>query len=263
MPNATGGLIVVVPNKQVVATGFTGRRAIVADAKCNACHQELGPFIEEAFHGGQRNDGTTCAWCHTPNRTSSGWSADSTAFVHSIHAAGVLNPYNKDGKFYTWHALAADNGFWKIGYPGILNNCEGCHVAGMYDFSASASAAAAPNRLYRTVATGTFDAASTTAYTFSPWIVTGYNYGSGPSFSATTQAITAGAATTLVTSPTVTVCLACHVSPTAQSHFMAQNGVVYGPRGNGTAPNNGLVETCDLCHGPGKVAPIADAHAIK
>ena len=57
-PNKTGGLIVIAPNMQVVATGYTGRRAIVDDTKCNACHQELGAFTEEAFHGGQRNDGS-------------------------------------------------------------------------------------------------------------------------------------------------------------------------------------------------------------
>ncbi len=81
-----GGLIVIAPNAQKVATGFTGRRPIVEDARCNACHQELGTFTEDAFHAGQRNDGTTCSWCHTPNRASSGWSADSIYFVHAIHA---------------------------------------------------------------------------------------------------------------------------------------------------------------------------------
>ena len=86
MPNKTGGLIVIAPNAQKVATGFTGRRAIVEDARCNKCHQELGTFTEDAFHAGQRNDGTTCAWCHRPNQTSSGWSADSTSFIHAIHA---------------------------------------------------------------------------------------------------------------------------------------------------------------------------------
>jgi hypothetical protein len=59
MPNAYGGLIVIAKNVQKVATGYTGRRPIVEDARCNACHQELGTFTEDAFHAGQRNDGTT------------------------------------------------------------------------------------------------------------------------------------------------------------------------------------------------------------
>ncbi len=86
MPNRTGGLIVIAEDVQKAATGATARRAIVEDKRCNACHEELGAFTTESFHAGQRNDGTTCSWCHTPNRTSSGWSADSTSFVHAIHA---------------------------------------------------------------------------------------------------------------------------------------------------------------------------------
>jgi OmcA/MtrC family decaheme c-type cytochrome len=96
--NKQGGLVVIAPNVQQVATGYTGRRAIVEDTRCNACHQVLGTFTEDAFHAGQRNDGTTCAWCHRPNQTSSGWSADSTSFVHAIHASAKRTvPYN-------WHA---------------------------------------------------------------------------------------------------------------------------------------------------------------
>src|SRR5262249_38949774 len=67
--NKQGGLIVIAPNAAKVADGFTGRRPIVEDTRCNACHQELGTFTQDAFHAGQRNDGTTCSWCHTPNKT--------------------------------------------------------------------------------------------------------------------------------------------------------------------------------------------------
>jgi OmcA/MtrC family decaheme c-type cytochrome len=168
MPNKTGGLIVIAPDVQVVAKagcvltanntsctssgGYTGRRAVVEDARCNNCHQELGVFTAEAFHAGQRNDGTTCSWCHNPNRTSSGWSADAASFVHGIHAASV-----RADKF-TWHAASVADGFWSIGYPGVVNKCEACHLPGTYDFAASANANAVPNRPYRTVATGIFPA---------------------------------------------------------------------------------------------------------
>ena len=118
----TGGLVVIAPNVNKVGTGYTGRRAIVEDKRCNACHQELGTFTADAFHAGQRNDGTTCSWCHTPNRGSGGWSADSVAFVHGIHAAA------KRTNDYTWHAVdskGVDNpadfeDFSSIGYPGVL-----------------------------------------------------------------------------------------------------------------------------------------------
>jgi OmcA/MtrC family decaheme c-type cytochrome len=129
----TGGLVVIAPNVQKVGTGYTGRRAIVEDKRCNACHQELGTFTEDAFHAGQRNDGTTCSWCHNPNRTSSAWSADSTAFVHAIHGA------NKRTVPYTWHASTTTESFADVRYPGVLANCEQCHIPGSYDFANAAS----------------------------------------------------------------------------------------------------------------------------
>jgi len=147
-PKCNGGLIVVAPNAQKVADGFTGRRPIVEDARCNACHQELGAFTEDAFHAGQRNDGTTCSWCHTPNKTSSGWSADSTYFVHAIHAGA------KRQVPFTWHASSLTDSFADISYPGVLRDCQTCHVPGSYDFSADASATALPNKQYRTMAAG-------------------------------------------------------------------------------------------------------------
>ena len=41
--------------------------------------------------------------------------------------------------------------FADVKFPGVLKECEGCHVRGTYDFSAAASQSALPNRLYRTV----------------------------------------------------------------------------------------------------------------
>jgi OmcA/MtrC family decaheme c-type cytochrome len=298
--NKQGGLIVITPNAQKVATGYTGRRAIVEDARCNACHQELGTFTEDAFHAGQRNDGTTCSWCHRPNQTSSGWSADSTSFIHGIHAAA-----KRTNKF-TWHAASTTDGFWKIGYPGVLNQCETCHLPGTYDFSASASAAAADNRLFRTVATGKFTstvggtyttysgAACTTlgssaaqtavgAFALSPNImplanasgVTGNNFGVGFTFNAgaaasngckpdgTPYSIAAGG--TLAADPVSLV-----NSPTVNAclgcHDSADAQSHYTINGGavyqarGTAIT-GTNETCLICHGTGRVAAIAAMHA--
>ncbi len=248
--NKVGGLIVVSPNVQKVAAGYSGRRAIVEDARCNKCHQELGAFTADAFHGGQRNDGTTCSWCHTPNRTSSGWSADSTSFVHSIHAAA------KRTVNYNWHAISATEGFWQIGYPGVLAQCEACHLPGTYDFSAAGSAAAMPNRQYRTVASGTLASTGAT-FGYSPYITQDLNYGAGFSFSAATGVTTEAAGTTLVTSPTATACFACHDSVVARRHMeTAGTASIYAPRSSALA----IGEQCMLCHGPGRVADIKLMH---
>lgn len=253
--NKQGGLIVIAPNVQKVANGYTGRRAIVEDARCNACHQELGTFTTEAFHGGQRNDGTTCSWCHRPAQTSSGWSADSTSFIHAIHgSAKRAVPFN-------WHKTATLD-FANVTYPGVLNDCETCHVPGSYDFRNSASASAAgqgddntDKRLYRTVGQGTYSAA--TAISNSPYIQLGVNYGSGFSHNATTGATTPAAATTLVTSPTTTVCMACHDTNDALAHFRINGGSVYAPRSTALATQ----ETCFVCHGPGRIADIREQHS--
>ena len=185
-----------------MATGFTGRRPIVEDARCNACHQELGTFTEDAFHAGQRNDGTTCAWCHTPNRTSSGWAADSTAFVHAIHASA-----HREVPF-TWDATSTTDSFADVKYPGVLRDCQTCHLPGTYDFSASASASALPNKQFRTVATGAFNGtAGATITTYS------YNSTSGTCVAGTSSPQTALGAFELAPSPNWKVPLVTVVPP--------------------------------------------------
>ena len=256
MPNRTGGLIVIAPDAQKVATGYSARRPIVEDKRCNACHRELGAFTIEAFHAGQRNDGTTCSWCHNPNRTSSGWSADSISFVHAIHAA------DKRSVPFTWHAASTKESFADIGYPGILNRCETCHLPGTYDFSATASAAAVPNRLYRYVATGKLNgtvAGSLAAYSISPYVMADNvtDYGAGFSFNAATGVTVQAADTALVNSPIATACFSCHDSTQAMAHMRSNGGSIYAAR----AAALGTPEQCLVCHGPGKLADIKMVHA--
>ena len=51
--------------------------------KCQTCHVALG--ATPSFHAGQRNDGPTCVFCHTANRTSGGWQVNSKGFIHCRH----------------------------------------------------------------------------------------------------------------------------------------------------------------------------------
>jgi len=248
----TGGLIVIAEDVQKVATGYTARRTIVDDKRCNSCHEELGAFTIESFHAGQRNDGTTCSWCHTPNRTSSGWSADSTSFIHAIHAS------SKRETGFNWHAASADSTYANIEYPGVLSKCETCHVPGSYDFSASASAQQEPGRLFRTVATtSTGTATFTTSISNSPYVSVGTAYGPGFGFNAGTGATTAAAGTTLVSSPTTAVCFSCHDSNLAQAHMKANGGSIYEARSTAL----GKQEQCLICHASGKIADIKAVHA--
>ncbi|HEY2872837.1 MAG TPA: hypothetical protein VGJ56_13020, partial [Reyranella sp.] len=135
-----------------------------------------------------------------------------------------------------------------------------CHLPGTFDFSASDSAAAAgqidgiDKRLFRTVATGTPAA----DFKNSPFITAGAVYGNGFSFNAGTGVTTAAAATSLVQSPTVTVCSACHDSPDAISHFQVNGAAFYQARGTAITGTN---ESCLVCHGTGRIADIAVVHS--
>src|SRR4029079_16011166 len=108
---AGAGWIFPAPEVPMVATGFPGRRAIVDNSKCGACHVSLG--VGPGFHAGQRNDAGTCNWCHRPNQTSSAWPANQKDFVHAIHGA------EKRQTPFTWHQLSPTEGFWETTYPGV------------------------------------------------------------------------------------------------------------------------------------------------
>lgn len=254
---AQGGLSVPPPNVWKVATGFTGRRAIVETGKCNKCHGALG--VSPTFHAGQRNDGATCSFCHTPNRTSSGWAAGSKYFIHAIHAG------RKRTVPYTWHAASAAVGFDEIEFPGTLNTCTTCHTAGTYDFTTANNLAAIPNMQLSTVAAGTLSndpLVNSTYYTISPYVTSGTNYGAGFGYNPATNVTTEAAGTTLVHSQITGACVACHDSTIAINHMTANGGSFYAQRSSvlATSQVSGSQEQCMLCHGPGRVAAIGTVH---
>ncbi|MBE0619598.1 MAG: OmcA/MtrC family decaheme c-type cytochrome [Burkholderiales bacterium] len=238
------GLGLSTPIVTKVATGYTGRRAIVETAKCSKCHDQLG--VDPNFHGGARNDATICAFCHNPNAgTNSGWSWDSSAFIHGIHGA------SKRTVPFTWTASSAAYNYSMVAYPGILKNCETCHVAGSYDFSGTDNAAAVPNRLYRTVAEGT---TVTATFDTSPYIAQTAGTAYGASWTPTTPA----AATNLVNSPIAAACFSCHDSSTAQTHMSQDGGgSIYEARSTAMLKT----ENCLFCHGSGKLVDIKVQHA--
>ncbi len=253
---AQGGLSVPAPNVWKVATGYTGRRAIVDTAKCNNCHGGLG--VTPTFHAGQRNDGQTCSFCHNPNRTSSGWAAGSKYFIHAIHG-GRERTVN-----YTWHAAAAGPGYDEVEFPGTLNTCTTCHLPNTYDFTNATNLAAVPAMELSTTATGklsTDPLVNSTYYTVSPYVVADNltDYGVGFSYNAATNATVQAAGTTLVLSPIVGACSACHDSTADVSHYTGNGGLFYATRAQALSPM-APQEQCLICHGPGRVAAIGTVH---
>lgn len=255
---ATSGLVLPAPIVTKVATGYTARRAIVETACCNNCHAQLG--VTPTFHSGYRNDATTCAFCHTPNRTSSGWSARSSNYIHAIHGA------EKRTENFTWASTSLTDGFWNVTFPGILRNCETCHLSGTYDFSGSAYTDALMSNLpYSTVASGAtaLNPSATTA--LSPYVTAGTVYGAGFSLNTATGVSTEAAGTTLVTSPIATACFACHDTRLDKAHMESNGGSIYVKRSDAGFPitpttTPAKAEQCLLCHGTGKVADIKAVH---
>lgn len=296
-PKNQGGLSVPAPNvsKAITAlpTGFpanagsttvgpanTPRRVIVANAKCNDCHAALGVFTSKSYHGGQRNDANTCEFCHNGSRVNSGWGVNAKDFVHAIHGA------KKREQKFSWEYQALGTKYWAITYPSVLNNCEACHLPGTYDFGRTANAAAVPNLLWTTVASGTVPTpvgvviTGNEVNTLNAWwskyavdiaaannggVASGYVFGSNFSFNANTNATTPPALTTLVKSPYVAACSACHDSAIAINHMKVNGGAFYASRSSqmatpvlgGALVNN---EQCFLCHSAGKVADTEKVH---
>lgn len=246
-----GGLVLTVPNVWKVADPKQARRTIVDNEKCKNCHGVLG--VEPTFHAGQRNDGPTCAFCHTTNKTSSGWSAGSRSFIHAIHGA------RKRTVPFMWHAASQTGGFGDVEFPAALNDCQMCHVPNGYDFTNPAALAALPNMNVQATATGTYDPKSSTKFTDSPYVVVDgvTNYGVGFSFDAKTGNTTVASTSNLVNSPITNVCTACHDSNTAVAHIRQNGGAFYDTRGNNLGQSK---EQCMICHGPGRVAAIGEVH---
>ncbi len=253
---AQGGLSVPAPNVWKVATGFTGRRAIVDNEKCKNCHGALG--VTPSFHAGERNDGPTCSFCHNPNRASAGWAAGSKYFIHAIHAG------RKRTVPFTWHAAAAGAGYNEIEFPGTLNTCTTCHVANTFDFTNTTNLGAIPSMQLSTAATGKYNPdplINSAYYTISPYVEADNikDYGNGFSYNAVTDATTEAAGTTLVLTQITGACAACHDSPIAISHMTANGGQFYASRASVLRPD-APQEQCLICHGPGRVAAIGAVH---
>jgi OmcA/MtrC family decaheme c-type cytochrome len=239
-----------------VAAGHTGRRAIVERARCESCHEQLGEG--PVFHSGERNDPQACNICHNGNRTSTGWSADSSTFIHGIHGS------SKRSVAFTWQAVSATSDYSMVEFPGVLKNCSQCHLTDTVNFG-STGATVSPNLLWSTTASGTI---STTTNTFrnSGYVIAGTNYGSGFSYSVATGVTTPAADTTLVNSPIASACFACHDTALAKLHMEGNGGFIYRSRSTVYASTGGTDlytsnrEQCLVCHGKGKQFDVAVVH---
>lgn len=106
--------------------GPVNRRQVVELSKCNACHEFL------SLHGGNRNQIEQCVLCHNPNQTDAArrpanrMPAESVNFSTMIHR--IHSGEEQTREFTIFGFGGSENNFNEVGYPGILSNCNSCHV---------------------------------------------------------------------------------------------------------------------------------------
>ena len=275
-------------------TGDTARRTIVAADKCAGCHE----WFEG--HGGNRVYETqVCVMCHNTGMATSGrgiadatlqayfnntapntptastgaftldekkllteWGFNALApnaalklpvvsnnfkdMIHGIHAGRERVTPFQDARDRAPGAIVALD-FRRMDFPGKLSNCETCHV------TATGSAAT-----YNTVPAG---ALAATYESIDAAYAAGIAGGTATPAMAKTALNTANAADT-VTTPWAGACVSCHDNSAAKSHITINGGAVNVARSVAQAIPRALedVESCAVCHGPGRDFDTAKIH---
>ena len=203
------------------------RRAVVDIQKCDDCHNQL------SLHGNNRTDKPeVCVTCHNPmmtdvnQRGADPCLSDLGADDTTIdfkHMIHGIHASGEIGKPYDVCGFRSSVHSFDFVYPGRLNNCEGCHLADTY-FPVDAS------QVFGT----TFDVND-------PAILTDDR----------------------VVSPNASACSACHIE-TLDIEHMRQNGGDFDATkaADGTMSSAG-VETCNVCHGPGRTADVKVMHGVE
>jgi OmcA/MtrC family decaheme c-type cytochrome len=254
-------------------TGDAVRRTVVDSAKCSNCHE----WFEG--HGGNRvYEAQVCITCHVPGMATSGrgisdaelaadtfnvaeeriladWAFDRTLpnaglnlpvvtnnfkdMIHGIHAGRQRVTPFQDARLFRGGLTLLD--FRRMDFPGILNNCETCHVT-----------ANSATTTYNTVPLNSLVSTNESIdATYAAGIAAG---------TATTAMAKASLATVsdtdAVTTPFTASCISCHDNPVTKAHATLNGGMVNVARSMAV----GNVEACATCHAPGDVVDPAVVH---
>ena len=234
------------------------RRQVVDNAKCNQCHEQV------SFHGGSRNgEALVCVMCHNPNNTDVndrptdvGGGLDAAAtldnkreesvdfkrMIHGIHAGAQINYDGSEAHGFREQGLViggtSSHDYSNMRFPGILQDCETCHLPGTYELEGDWERPTQNGILASTTdsAPTSSDAASLALQILDPAI-------------------------DLNISPTAAVCSSCHDSDIARAHMILPGGAVF-DQTQGVITST-VVETCAICHGPGLFADAEAAHSAR
>jgi OmcA/MtrC family decaheme c-type cytochrome len=210
----------------ITDTEAVPRRPVVDIRKCDDCHNQL------SLHGNNRTDKPeVCVTCHNPmmtdvnQRGADPCLSDLGADDQTIDFKHMIHRIHASGEIgipYEVCGFRSSVHSFDITYPGRVNNCEGCHLADTY-------------------------------YPIdSPQVF-------GTTFDVNDPAILTD---DRVVSPNVSVCSACH-QETLDTEHMQQNGGDFSATkaADGSLVSAG-VETCAVCHGPGRIADVKVMHGV-
>ena len=225
------------------------RRPTVSNEKCNQCHDQV------SFHGGSRSgEYGVCILCHNPNNTDIAArndpgaslpapdgkveeSIDLRRMIHGIHAGAQTLYDSSPGHGFREQGLVvygyqgSTHDYSHVRFPGILNDCETCHVEDAYLLDGDWASPTANGILSSTITT---------------------DNGTDPTW--------VDPADDLNISPTAAVCSACHDSAVARAHMEVPGGAEFSA--TQSVINSSVVETCSVCHGPGASADVEVVHGV-
>ncbi len=160
--------------------------------------------------------------------------------IHGIHAA------DRDEHGFRENGIQVRrDDFSHVRFPGILSDCETCHLEGTYELEGAWEAP-------------TLNGLQSASMATTP----GVN-------SSNTDPVAYGdtlnnQADDLRISPTAAACAACHDGAVARSHMTALGGAVFGTKTQQEITDDaqgGLtMESCSVCHGPGHLADVEVVH---
>jgi OmcA/MtrC family decaheme c-type cytochrome len=275
--------------------GDTARRTVVSAEKCASCHEWF-----EGHGGNRVYETQVCAMCHVPGLATSGrgiadatlqayfnntapntptastgaftldekkilseWGFNATLpnaalklpvtsnnfkdMIHGIHAGrDRVTPFQNARDRSPGAIVVLD--FRRMDFPGILSNCETCHVTAVttdqktYNYVPSGALASVYESIDATYSAGILAGTATTAQ-------------------AKTSLNTVNATDT-VTTPFTAACVSCHDNQPARAHMAINGGAIGLARSVALPTSRPLedVESCAVCHGPGREFDTAKVH---
>jgi OmcA/MtrC family decaheme c-type cytochrome len=172
--------------------------------------------------------------------------------IHGIHAGRERVAPFRDARDRTPGAITLLD-FRRMEFPGKLNNCETCHVT----FTGVANTPGA-TETYATVPAGTL---VSTYESIDATYATNYGTPTATTAMAKTALNTVNATDTVIT-PFAASCVSCHDNTPAKAHMIINGGAVNSTRAVAQPTPRTLedVESCAVCHGPGRDFDTAKVH---